>query len=62
MKESCETCKYWNQYQKTDQGMCRRLPPMSSATMKRWADTFDNEWCGEYKPKTARLYLAKYLK
>ncbi len=58
-KRTCEVCRHWNRLE-PGLGECRRNSPsivtiiqtedVSITNKAIWPRTFDNEWCGEFKP------------
>ncbi len=61
----CETCRFWSLFRTGDMtehgwavGGCHRLPPAPSGDIQHfgendgcsWPNTFDIDWCGEWKP------------
>lgn len=45
----CDRCEFWKIDARFDgyEGQCRRSPP----THEGWAETFNSDWCGEFKDK-----------
>ena len=52
----CSQCRFWHQIstEDNDRGECRRYAPRAGSSEPgdnyvRWAETFDNDWCGEFE-------------
>ncbi len=52
----CETCEWWDSWELTTSGECRKNLPVPRFTLDnllkgRWPQTSEYEWCGEWKDK-----------
>ena len=66
MTESCETCRFWDNWSGEGNGWCRRNAPHAARyhevvtfeddgagvdpSTTSWPDTQSDDWCGEYQP------------
>jgi hypothetical protein len=46
----CETCKFFDPEEDSDEGRCRRHAPRHDS-FTCWPITNNDDWCGEWKPK-----------
>jgi hypothetical protein len=61
----CADCRFWHRLGE-ENGECRRYPPaIGDKTGSRnaaWPTTFDDDWCGEWKPDVPLNRLFAVLK
>ena len=55
---NCSTCRFWHQISSEDnnRGECRRYAPRPGSSPSddlyvAWAETLDDDWCGEWSPR-----------
>jgi hypothetical protein len=60
----CETCAFWDRRSVSPRnhgrnhgvdgeysGLCRKTPPTPLSSMRPWAETYADDWCGYYFPR-----------
>jgi len=57
MRVTCDTCLYWQEYDREDGiGLCWRYPPRIVGNFDDDVrpSTCNNHWCGEWKVKSSK--------
>ncbi len=56
----CNNCLYYESYNHSDNGYCRRYPPyiivLSDESINMYPEVNEFEWCGEHKEKEEDIY------
>ena len=50
----CRSCRFFEASDKPKEGWCRRYPPFHGGVGHAWPPVYDNDYCGEHKPRAGK--------